>query len=230
MNLRPYTRSSLAMLSLVLLFRNAPASAQDTRLYLRADVGGLYAEDTTMSARGPDAAAHGTISFEPGGRLGCAGGYQLNDWLNAEASLGGEVAVLRPTLPRSGPNVFVVSGELADVPVMVGVMIHCPHMHRWNPYGGLSLGASEAIYATDGTGANGAGYAVGNGGSGIFTDTVFAYQAFIGMRYEFSDRMGLGFEYRFFGTEGPSWQVGSAAVSLDEQRMHSLSFMLDYRF
>jgi len=56
-------------------------------------------------------------------------------------------------------------------------------------------------------------------------DVVWAVQGFAGFRYEFNDRMGVGFGYRFLATGEPRWDAisvgGAGKIGFDNARTHS---------
>ena len=45
---------------------------------------------------------------------------------------------------------------------------------------------------------------------GYDTDTVFAWQAFAGVRFSLTQHMGLSFEYRYFESDSPRWRADFA--------------------
>ena len=57
------------------------------------------------------------------------------------------------------------------------------------------------------------------------SDFVWAAQAFAGFRYEFNDRMAVGFGYRFLATGEPRWDAisagGAGNIGFDNARTHS---------
>ena len=62
--------------------------------------------------------------------------------------------------------------------------------------------------------------------NGNDSDVEWAVQGFAGFRYEFNDRMAVGFGYKFLATGEPSWDVfsfssGSGQLRFDNVRTHS---------
>jgi opacity protein-like surface antigen len=64
---------------------------------------------------------------------------------------------------------------------------------------------------------------------------VFAYQAFAGLRYAINDQMGIGVEYHYFATTGPTWSADASGTDTDHMRFqgvqsHAISVAFDFRF
>src|SRR5439155_8095967 len=148
------------------------------------------------------------------------------DWSERES---GGVA---PSVPIS--SLGFRDATFANVPLLFNVKLQYPNHSNWTPYIGAGLGVSAAILDADTIIA-----------SNTFTDfqrvhtsgadAVFAYQAFAGLRYRLSERMGLSVEYRYLTTEAPEWDLelgGSTRATLSFGRIetHAFSLAFDYRF
>ena len=207
---------------------------EESRFYIKGDLGGNLTSDSQGSIRGDPAFGYifGTRNialkarFEPGERAGLACGYQITDWFAAEGEIGAVVNEVE--------GVGFRDGTFASVPFLFNVKLQYPNHTHWTPYIGAGLGVSAAILDADTIIA-----------SNTFTDfqrvhtsgadAVFAYQAFAGLRYRLNERMGLSVEYRYLATEAPEWdlEIGGgphATLSLGRIETHAFSLAFDYRF
>jgi len=115
--------------------------------------------------------------------------------------------------------------SVVNVPLLANAVFHIPLESNFVPYCGFGFGGATSILTID--------HATIRDGSGINrsldgddSDFVWAAQAFAGFRYEFNDRMGVGFGYKFLATGQPSWDVfsfnaGSGQLRFDNARTHS---------
>ncbi|HEY5912560.1 MAG TPA: porin family protein [Verrucomicrobiae bacterium] len=203
---------------------------QDTGFYFKGDVGGNVTPDVDVKeffgANLPDA----KLELKPGYRIGLGGGYQFTDWVAAEA----EVGFMGNEIDSMTGATRIHDAFIGNVPVLVNAKLRYP-MKRCpvTPYIGAGVGFSETFIDVDELDAGGVNV------TGNDADTVFAWQAFAGLRYKLSERMGLGLEYRFLQTESPSWEAeifGSSGQSANEVmklgriQTHVVSLVFDFRF
>jgi len=203
-------------------------SAPTSRFYVGADAGGALTGDTRVkSFLGP--VDPGTkVRLDPGVRVGFVGGYRLTDWFSVE----GETGVI-------GNNIKSITGAsidgdatLANVPFLLNARIQMPHGKcPITPYIGGGAGGSATVLGFEhhidfnGERLHGSDAAV-----------VFAYQAFAGLRYAINDHMGLGLEYHYLATTGPTWtadHTGGASsdkLSFLGVQSHALTVAFDYHF
>jgi opacity protein-like surface antigen len=197
-----------------------------TKFYFGADAGGALTADTRVkSFLGP--VDPGTkVRLDPGIRFGFVGGYRLTDWFSLE----GETGVV-------GNNIKSITGAsidgdatLANVPFLVNARFQIPHGKcPVTPYiGGGAGGAASVLSFQHHIDFNGERL------HGSDADVVFAYQAFAGLRYAINDRMGLGLEYHYLATTGPTWSAHDAGsenhISFLGVQSHAISVAFDYRF
>jgi opacity protein-like surface antigen len=117
------------------------------------------------------------------------------------------------------------------VPFLANVKFQLP-MGRCpvKPYLGAGAGFSEAIFDVDKLTIGGISI------HGNDADTVFAWQAFAGLRYAINERMGLAVEYRYFEADSPTWHANLAfnsasdAFGFGKTHTHAISLAFDYRF
>lgn len=225
----------LAAVSLLTLLSPLKAPCQESRFYLKGDLGGNLTCDTEATVRGNPAfgSEFGTRSlglkarFDAGGRIGMAGGYQITDWFAAEAELG----VIVNRFDGTG----VRDGTFASVPFLLNVRFQYPNRSHWTPYLGAGVGVSAAILDADILLTISPPFIGYTRVPTTGVDAALAYQAFAGLRYRLNGRMGLSLEYRYLTTESPAWDLdigGAARATLTFGRIetHAISLAFDYRF
>jgi opacity protein-like surface antigen len=203
-------------------------SAPVSRFYVGADVGGVLTGDTKVKEfLGP--VDPGTkVSLDPGIRVGFVGGYKLTDWFSLE----GETGV-------TGNNIHSITGAsidgnatLANVPLLLNARLQLPPRRcPVTPYIGGGAGGAASILAFD--------HHIDFNGTdlhGSDADMVFAYQAFAGLRYAINDHMGVGVEYHYLATTGPTWSAdlhgagGPDHISFAGTQSHAITASFDYQF
>ena len=215
------------------LFLLLSARGEESRFYIKGDLGGDLTSDSQWSIRGDPnfGSICGTPTikarFEPGERAGLECGYQITDWFAAE----GEIGAMVNRVEGTG---FLSEGTFASMPLLFNVKFQYPNHTHWTPYIGAGVGVSTAIVdgeillasntLTDFERAHASG-----------ADAVFAYQAFVGLRYRLNERTGLSVEYRYLATEAPEWDLengagGRATLSLGRIETHAFSLVFYYRF
>jgi len=202
------------------------AAHAESRFYIGADAGGALTGDTRVKEF-IGAVDPGTkVRLDPGIRVGFVGGYRFTDWFSLE----GETGVI-------GNNIKSITGasidgdaSLANVPFLVNARFQLPKGKcPVTPYVGGGAGGSASVLSFD--------HHIdinGNRLRGSDADVVFAYQAFGGLRYAINDRMGVGVEYHYFVTTGPSWSangVGSPdKISFAGTHTHAITASFDFKF
>lgn len=213
-------------------FSNLSARAQDTGFYLKADVGGQITQDLDLKEFfGVPLTPGSKVKLDPGARVGIAGGYQLTDWFAAEA----EVGFLGNEIDSITSATRIHDASFANVPFLLNAKLQYPNRSRVTPYAGAGAGFSESIIDVGRITIMDA-----NGGEtsmrGNDTDTVFAWQAFGGLRFKLNEQMNLGLEYRYFSAESAKWRADfssgtpSDTMSFGRARTHSVSLTFEFRF
>ena len=203
-----------------------PAFGQSTGFYVKADVGGNITQDTNLREFFGPVAPGTKVKFDPGFRAGLAGGYQLTDWFAPEV----EVGFLENRIDSITGADRVHNAWFANVPFLVNGKLQYPNSSPLTPYIGAGVGFSESIIDVGRIDLGGTSL------HGNISDTVFAWQAFAGLRYRFNDSMGLSVEYRYFAADGASWQADfTSGTASDTMRMgrtktHAISLAFDFRF
>lgn len=154
------------------------------------------------------------LETHPGFRLAAAGGYNFNRYVGAELETG---------LIYNRVKGFVGGGNfdaaLAHVPMMANVVFRCDRPEsRWVPYCGAGAGGDVSQVGLRNVTVNAVR------ADGTDSTSVFAWQAFAGLRYRFNQHMSVGAGYRFFSARGASWDFGGPADSIrtGEARVHSI--------
>ena len=207
-------------------FVTTPLLAQDTKFYIKGDVGGNITQDIDLQEFFGPVAPGSKVVLDPGLRAGVTGGYQVTDWLAGEAEIG-----------FMGNNIKSITGasrvhdaRFANVPFLLNAKLQYPNRFNLIPYAGAGVGFSESIFDVD-------QITIGNVSlTGNDASTVFAYQAFAGLRYQLNERMGIAVEYHYFVADSASWHAdvtlgsGSDTMRFGRSETHALSLAFQYRF
>ena len=159
------------------------------------------------------------VKYDAGLRISAAGGYQFCKYFSAEVESGILYNSIK-SITGPGSSGGDTDASVVNVPLLANAVFHIPLESSFVPYCGFGVGGSTSVLTIDH--ATIAGRAL----DGDDSDFVWAAQAFAGFRYEFNDRMGVGFGYKFLATGQPSWDVfsftaGSGELRFDRARTHS---------
>lgn len=221
-----YTSISPRALCVGAVFLATVAFGQNTGFYVKGDVGGNLTQDIDMKEFFGPVAPGTKVRLDPGFRAGLAGGYQALDWLAGEVELG----AMENTVRSIDGATRVHDATFANVPLLFNVKFQCPNQSHFTPYAGAGAGFSEAIFDVGKVTIGGVSL------HGDDADTVFAYQAFAGVRYQLNEQMGISLEYRYFVAESPTWQAdfvsgtGSDTMRFGRSQTHALSLAFEFRF
>lgn len=210
----------------VILLSALAAQADEPGWYLKADAGGTITSDTELKEFFNQAVAPGAkVKFDPGVRIGFAGGYQFTDWFALEA----ETGVIANKIKSIDGATRVDDASMSNVPLLFNVRFQGPKDQIVSPYVGAGAGTSISVLDADHI-DYGAVSLHGNQ-----SDAVFAYQAFGGLRFRLNEHMGLSVEYRYFATKSPEWEDNDFGPSLGkvafgEGETHSVSVSFEYKF
>ena len=89
------------------------------------------------------------------------------------------------------------------------------------PYIGIGVGMAEAKLEN---------FSVGSHPLANSTDTVFAYQPMVGVRYHITDGLALGVEYRYFATVDPTFKDSTGVKFSSSIASHNVLANLSYFF
>jgi opacity protein-like surface antigen len=203
-------------------------------LYAHVDFGGSYQQNTTLDQSQINTStninSNGSAKFNLGIRANIAAGYNINKSWGVEFDTGliwnSMDSVGGVSLNQPYPN--NTSFDTYTVPLLVNIVYKFPLKGDLIPYVAAGAGGSASIlsYSRAAT-------------SFTSSDIVFAYQAEVGLKYDFSKNASLGIAYQFLGTTDPSWHsvltVG-AAPPTDYQfkesgiYTHSIAVSLTWNF
>jgi OmpA-OmpF porin, OOP family len=201
------------------------SAARADGFYVNLHGGPRYQEDANLS-RDPhgEPLDVGRLHFDNiGGTVGIAGGY---DWDNGLA-LESEFAYRRNGLDHDefhGDSTDL-DGTLSSYTLLA------------NLYYRLDTGTDFTPYVGGGVGISLLDLDMKRGDEGRFhaldTDTQFAYQGIAGLAYPVAPHWSVGVEYRFFGTQDPSFidhPDGNRVWTETVYHAHELLFGVSYSF
>jgi opacity protein-like surface antigen len=200
-----------------------PYNAAHTGLYFNVDAGAAFTQDTDFE-NFPGGVTPGTkIEFNTGFRAGFSGGYMFNPYLGVEGHLG----IMESRLEEvSGAE---MEAYMAQMPFMANVVLQLPNQSIVTPYAGAGVGGSTVFLDVD--------YWYQNNTylEGADADTVFAWQAFAGVRFALNENMDLGVEYRYVASEGPEWDsegiyTPDSSIRFGDLQTHTVALMFRMRF
>jgi len=192
-------------------------------LYFRGGIGPEIAHRTDVKEFfGPSSGNR--VEYDAGLRISAAGGYQFCSYFSAEVESG----ILYNSI-KSITGSPSTDASVANVPLLANAVFHIPLESNFVPYCGFGFGGSTSVLNIDHA------TIAGRPLEGDDADFVWAAQAFAGFRYEFNDRMGVGFGYKFLATGQPSWDVfsftaGSGQIRFDNARTHSFLAEFTWKF
>jgi opacity protein-like surface antigen len=198
-----------------------------SRFYVGADAGGALTSDTRVKEFFGPVNPGTKVRLDPGVRVGFVGGYKFTDWFAVE----GETGVIANNIKSITGASIDGNADLANVPFLLNARFELPHGHcPVTPYFGGGAGGSASVFSVD--------HHVDLAGvrlRGSDAAAVFAYQAFAGLRYAINDQMGIGLEYHYFATTGPTWSADSHGTETDQLRFlgvqsHMISVAFNFNF
>lgn len=200
------------------------AHGQVDRVYLRFDIGPAFSQETDLDEFATENVNGAELKFDTGLRLSVAGGYQVTDWFSAEL----ETGFIYNSADIRGVN---SDGDLSvsRAPILANVVFQCPKTSPFMPFLGAGIGgAASVLYAED--------ISIGTTtADGNFSDFVFAWQAFAGVRYAINEQMSLGLVYKYFYSGASDWEpdlsIGTSGdISADSIQTHSVGFAFNFNF
>lgn len=204
------------------------ASAQNTGFYAKVDLGGNITQDVEVREFFGTPVGGGKLKLDTGFRAGVGGGFQVTDWFAPELELGFTENRIHSINVGSS---HVHDAWFGNVPFLVNAKFQLPISRcPVTPYVGVGAGFSETIFDADFIRINDVSI------SGNDADTVFAWQAFAGLRFAINEQMGVGLEYRYFEADPASFHADFAfgtpsdVFSLGRTHTHSLSAVFNFRF
>jgi opacity protein-like surface antigen len=189
--------------------------------YFRVGVGPSFFENGQITDFGGPAS--GRVEYRPGLATDAAVGYAFNKYLATDFELGVVGAEINNVSGFSSRNSY-----LYNFPFLANVMLSYPIPHSIvTPYIGVGVGGANAVFDTDRF-TDGSTTVTGNE-----NDTVFAWQAFAGLRFQLNSRMSFGIGYKYFATGNPTFSYPPSPnfdVGFQGVRTHSvlLTFQMNF--
>ena len=202
----------------LIAIRGATSGDGGQGLYFRGGIGPEIAHKTDVREFfGPSSGTQ--VKYDAGVRISAAGGYQFCRYFSAELESGILYNSIK-SISGPGSSGSDIDASVVNVPLLANAVFHIPLESNFAPYCGFGFGGSTSVLTIDHATISGRAL------YGDDSDFVWAAQAFAGFRYEFNDRMGVGFGYKFLATGQPSWDVfsftaGSGQLRFDNARTHS---------
>jgi opacity protein-like surface antigen len=169
----------------------------DAGPYFRAEAGPtIYQNGELKTFGGP---ASGSVHYRVGAMTDADFGYAFNKYIEAGIELG-----FNGTTIDSIPGYSLRNAQYYNVPFLANVTFSYPIPHTFlTPYIGGGAGGSDAIFDPDQM-SNGSG----PGSVAVYgseNDVVFAWEAYAGLRFQFTPNMSLGLGYKYFATGDPNF-------------------------
>jgi opacity protein-like surface antigen len=193
--------------------------------YLKADLGGNITHETSLREFFGEDVTGAKVKFDPGYRVGIAAGYDLCQFFAVE----GEVGSIGNTI-KSITGADSLDAAFFNIPFLVNAKLQGPKCWKFRPYLGGGVGGSASVISVDHIDLNDI-HVEGTDGT-----VVFAYQGFAGFRIAINEAMGVGFEYRYFRADRPTWKAdfssgtGTDRLGFGQAETHCFSVVFDWRF
>jgi OmpA-OmpF porin, OOP family len=189
--------------------------------YFRVGVGPSFFENGRITDFGGPTS--GRVEYRPGLATDAAVGYAFNKYLATDFELGVVGAEINNVSGFSSRNSY-----LYNFPFLANVVLSYPIPHSIvTPYIGVGVGGANAVFDTD---RFTDGSTIVNGNE---NDTVFAWQAFAGLRFQLNSRISFGIGYKYFATGNPTFSYPPSPnfdVGFQGVRTHSvlLTFQMNF--
>jgi opacity protein-like surface antigen len=194
--------------------------------YFNMDIGPTVFQNGTLKgytlAEGPlFSAQNQKVSYNVGVSVDGSFGWDFNKYIG----LGLESGYIWGSI-NNIPGYNASGSTIANVPFLGNLTLSCPIPHtNIVPYIGGGVGGAESIFdahAFSDQGQHQIAY-------GSEDDTVFAYEAFAGVRFMLTPNIALGLGYKYFATGNPTFSYPPAPnlnIAFSGVRTHSVMFTL----
>ena len=226
MNIKKFYRASLVALALGFGANAAQAQTysyfpEGAGPYFRVGVGPSFFENGKLTYFGMPTSSR--VEFRTGLATEAAVGYAFNKYLATDFELGIVGAEI-----NNVPGFTSHNSYLYNFPFLANVMLSYPIPRSIvTPYIGVGVGGANVVFDSDHFGN------VSQTVSGNEDDTVLAWQAFAGLRFQLNSRMSFGIGYKYFATKGSSFSYPPAPnfdAGFQGVRTHSvlLTFQMNF--
>ena len=189
------------MVGAVSVWSTARGTAADAGPYLNVGAGVNIINDVDEDS------GSATAAFDPGFRIGVAGGYQFTPMISAELESGYLF------------NEFedAADSTVSQIPFLANVTFRFENSSAFVPFIGVGVGGVASILTIDDIISE-----------DDDSDVVFAWQAQAGVHYRINDNMSAGITYKYLGVDGPEFELGGGRVGFEV--MHNHSFMASFHW
>ena len=183
--------------------------AQAGEMYIHADVGPAFAQNTTLTSGGS-----GTQTFKTGVRGDIAFGYDFNDHWAAELETG---TIWNQADTIGGFSVSPRTIDFYQFPMLVNGLYKVHWNNKWTAYGGGGAGGvATHVEATLPTFRD--------------TDFTFAFQGEAGIAYSLSSHIDLDLGYKFLGSLDHSFTYKGSTTTTDPFYTHAILLSFSWKF
>jgi opacity protein-like surface antigen len=194
--------------------------------YFRAGVGPSFFQNGTLESftvAGSSGPANAPVSYDTGVAFDAAFGYAFNKYIGLDFDTG-YIWTRIDSVQGYQSN----HSTIANVPILANATLSLPIPHTdIVPY--IGGGAGGAVSVFDGhTFNDGTDFVQGEE-----SDTVFAYQAFAGVRFTLGPNVSVGVGYKYFATADPTFSYPPSPnlnVRFSGIQSHSVLFTLQVNF
>jgi len=203
--------TSIFLASIVLaMLPVASASAQNSGPYLRVDGGANLIQDVNVQIGG----LPGNLSLDAGYRVDAAAGYEFNRWLAIEVEGGYfENSIRSVNLHNQGAH--LEDSSLSGIPFLGNVVLRYENSTDFVPYLGMGAGGVLASLKISGD---------------KDSNSVFAYQAKIGVIYKIEERAWIDVGYKLLVAEDQNFNVGGTPVQTERTFNHFVGVSVIWKF
>ncbi len=191
--------------------------------YFRAGFGPSFFQNGQLTCFGGPASAR--VEYSPGFASDVAVGYAFNQYLATDFELGIIGAEINSV---NAPGFYSNNAYLYSFPFLANVIVSYPIPNSIvTPYIGVGVGGANDVFDVS---------SFGNGSTTVYgneDDTVFAWQAFAGLRFQLNPRISLGIGYKYFATGNPTFSYPPSPnfnVGFDGIRTSSVLFTFQMSF
>ena len=181
--------------------------------YVSGNIGVVFLEDYDLFDREFNERVE--FSFDPGFGLAAAVGYDFLNGIRTELEIGYKMNDVDKIRVSGSPSAGF-KGDMSAFTVMGNVFYDFLPNEKVSPFLGAGIGFANLDFDISDINVSD-------------DDNVFAYQLMAGIAYALNHNLILDVQYRFFGTEKPSFNLGFPA-SFDEYKTHNILFELRYAF
>jgi opacity protein-like surface antigen len=196
--------------------------------YIRAGVGPSIFQDGKLqqfSTQGFSGPANQPVSYDTGVAFDAALGYAFDKYFGVDFESGYVWARIH-NIPGYDAN----GSSIGNVPLLVNGTLSLPIPHtNIVPYMGAGAGGSVSVFDARAF----SDQAQTETAYGTESDTVFAYQAFAGVRFMLGPNASLGVGYKFFATDAPVFSYPPSPnlnIGFRGVYTHSILFTLQFNF